>query len=93
MSQAAPASVGASTFSKELKAWFYEEYGGVDVLKFDSKFKVPYELKDDQVLIKVAAAALNPVDAKRRMGKFKATDSPLPVISLSLFFVVLIASF
>lgn len=80
MSRAAPASVGASTFSKELKAWFYEEYGGVDVLKFDSKFKVPYELKDDQVLLMVAAVGLNPVDSKRRMGKFKATDSPLPTV-------------
>ena len=68
-----------------MKAWVYGEYGGVDVLKFDSKVSVP-EVKEDQVLVKVVAAALNPVDFKRRQGKFKATDSPLPVIFFSVFF-------
>ncbi|KAJ0038781.1 hypothetical protein Pint_22976 [Pistacia integerrima] len=62
-----------------MKAWVYGEYGGVDVLKFDEKVSVP-QVKEDQVLIKVVAAALNPVDAKRRQGKFKATDSPLPTV-------------
>lgn len=32
-----------------------------------------------QVLVKVAAAALNPVDFKRRQGYIKDTDSPFPV--------------
>lgn len=62
-----------------MKAWVYGEYGGVDVLKFESNVVVP-EVKDDQVLVKVAAAALNPVDFKRRLGKFNATDSPLPTV-------------
>ncbi|EEF37017.1 2-methylene-furan-3-one reductase [Ricinus communis] len=81
-SQAAPASTQATKISSlpsEMKAWVYGEYGGVDVLKFDEKVSVP-EVKEDQVLIKVVAAALNPVDAKRRQGKFKATDSPLPTV-------------
>jgi hypothetical protein len=81
-SQVAPASTDASKVSSipsEMKAWVYGEYGGVDVLKLDSKVSVP-DVKEDQVLIKVVAAALNPVDFKRRQGKFKATDSPLPVI-------------
>ncbi|KAK9090439.1 hypothetical protein Sjap_023616 [Stephania japonica] len=64
-----------------MKAWVYSEYGGVDVLKLDSSVSVP-EVKEDQVLVKVAAAALNPVDFKRRLGKFKATDSPLPLLPL-----------
>ncbi|TXG56300.1 hypothetical protein EZV62_017613 [Acer yangbiense] len=83
-SQAASAAteatkVGANLIPSEMKAWVYGEYGGVDVLKFDENVSVP-EVKEDQVLIKVVAAALNPVDAKRRQGKFKATDSPLPTV-------------
>ncbi|KAL2456777.1 Quinone oxidoreductase-like protein [Abeliophyllum distichum] len=79
--QSAP-SAEASTSSSipsEMKGWSYGEYGGVDVLKFESNVAVP-QLKEDQVLIKVVAAALNPVDFKRRLGKFQATDSPLPTV-------------
>jgi len=78
----APASseaVKLTPVPSEMKAWVYGEYGGVEVLNLDSNVAVP-DVKEDQVLVKVAAAALNPVDAKRRQGKFKATDSPLPVI-------------
>ncbi|XP_052184204.1 2-methylene-furan-3-one reductase [Diospyros lotus] len=81
-SQAAPASAEAPSISSvpsQMKAWVYGEYGGVDVLKLESDVSVP-PVKDDQVLVKVAAAALNPVDFKRRLGKFKATDSPLPTV-------------
>ncbi|WCJ38439.1 2-methylene-furan-3-one reductase [Euphorbia peplus] len=81
-SQSAPAPTSVTKLASipsEMKAWVYGEYGGVDVLKFDDKIAVP-ELKEDQVLIKVVAAALNPVDAKRRQAKFKATDSPLPTV-------------
>ncbi|KAI3733507.1 hypothetical protein L6452_12950 [Arctium lappa] len=62
-----------------MKAWKYDEYGGVDTLKLISDAAVP-EINDDQVLVRVVAAALNPVDFKRRLGYFQATDSPLPVI-------------
>ncbi|XP_015957085.1 2-methylene-furan-3-one reductase [Arachis duranensis] len=72
-------AVKATAVPSEMKAWVYGEYGGVDVLKFDSSVGVP-DVKEDQVLVKVVAAALNPVDAKRRQGKFKATDSPLPTV-------------
>ncbi|KAM1065697.1 hypothetical protein FF2_021000 [Malus domestica] len=81
-SQSAPATAEGSKVAvvpSEMKAWVYGEYGGVDVLKFDSKVAVP-ELLEDQVLVKVVAAALNPVDFKRRQGKFKNTDSPLPTV-------------
>ncbi|KAL8106322.1 hypothetical protein AgCh_029924 [Apium graveolens] len=78
-SQAATETATSTTIPSVMKAWMYDEYGGVEVLKFDTSVSVP-EVKDDQVLIKVAAAALNPVDFKRRLGKFKATDSPLPTV-------------
>lgn len=74
----------STTVPTVMKAWVYGDYGGVEVLKLESNVSVP-QVNDDQVLIKVAAAALNPVDFKRRLGKFKATDSPLPV-TLFLFF-------
>ncbi|KAL8218922.1 hypothetical protein R6Q57_022295 [Mikania cordata] len=62
-----------------MKAWQYGEYGSVDVLKVATDVRVP-EINDDQVLVKVVAAALNPIDYQRRLGYFKATDSPLPSI-------------
>ncbi|ONI19550.1 LOW QUALITY PROTEIN: hypothetical protein PRUPE_3G284600 [Prunus persica] len=62
------------------KAWVYSEYGkSADVLKLDPNVPVP-EIKEDQVLIKVVAAALNPIDYKRMFGYIKATDSPLPTV-------------
>lgn len=80
---AAPSN--ASLPSKN-KAWVYSEYGkSVDVLKLDSNVTVP-EVKEDQVLIKVVAAALNPIDYKRLLGFFKASDSPLPVRLSSQYF-------
>uniref|UniRef100_A0A2P2LC06 Uncharacterized protein MANES_13G030100 n=1 Tax=Rhizophora mucronata TaxID=61149 RepID=A0A2P2LC06_RHIMU len=81
-SQGAPASAATTqvaSLPSKMKAWVHGEYGGVDVLKFNDQVSVP-EVKEDQVLIKVVSAALNPVDAKRRQGKFKATDSPLPTV-------------
>ncbi|CAA3025458.1 2-methylene-furan-3-one reductase-like, partial [Olea europaea subsp. europaea] len=57
-----------------MKAWIYYEYGGVEVLKSESEVAVP-EVKNDQVLIKVVTASINPVYYKRRLGQFKAIDS------------------
>ncbi|XP_022891495.1 2-methylene-furan-3-one reductase-like [Olea europaea var. sylvestris] len=67
----------SSSIPSKMKAWIYNEYGGP--LKLVSDVAVP-EVNDDQVLIKVVAAALNPVDFKRRLGKFKAIDSPPPTV-------------
>ncbi|CAL0313174.1 unnamed protein product [Lupinus luteus] len=72
-------SVTVTHIPSDMKAWVYGEYGSVHVLKFESNVAVPH-VNDDQVLVKVVAAALNPVDFKRRQGKFKATDSPLPTV-------------
>ncbi|KAK8933509.1 Quinone oxidoreductase-like protein [Platanthera zijinensis] len=61
-----------------MKAWIYGDYGDVNVLRLDEGVSVP-GIEEDQVLVRVVAAGLNPVDFKRRQGKFRATDSPLPV--------------
>lgn len=67
------------TLPTKMKAWLYSQYGKpADVLKLEADVAVP-QVNDDQVLIKVVAAALNPVDAKRMLGWFKDTDSSFPV--------------
>ncbi|KAG8635031.1 hypothetical protein MANES_17G121000v8 [Manihot esculenta] len=70
----------ADSIPSKMKAWLYNEYGNSEnVLRFDSEVEVP-QVKEDQVLIKVVAAALNPVDSKRILGWFKVTDSPHPTV-------------
>ncbi|GJY23981.1 2-methylene-furan-3-one reductase-like protein [Tanacetum coccineum] len=59
-----------------MKAWVYDEYGGVDVLKFASDVIVP-SVADDHVLVKVVAAA--PVDFKRRLGLTTVPDNDVLV--------------
>ncbi|KAL3526050.1 hypothetical protein ACH5RR_014422 [Cinchona calisaya] len=76
------ATSATTTFNipSKMKAWVYSQYGKPeDVLKLETDVAVP-DVKDDQVLIKVVAAALNPIDPKRMSGLFKATDSPLPAV-------------
>ncbi|KAG4911498.1 hypothetical protein AAZX31_19G008200 [Glycine max] len=63
-----------------IKAWVYYEYGNIEeILKFESNIPIP-DIKEDQVLIKVVAAALNPADYMRALGFFKDTDAPLPIV-------------
>ncbi|KAI9078018.1 hypothetical protein K1719_039943 [Acacia pycnantha] len=72
------AAASIPTIPSHMKAWVYSEYGNSsDVLRLDSNFAIP-QLKEDQVLLKVAAASLNPIDYKRMGGFFKDADSPLP---------------
>ncbi|EEF44872.1 hypothetical protein RCOM_0850560 [Ricinus communis] len=55
----------SATIPSLMKAWAYSKYGiAANVLKCHSEVAVP-QVKEDQALIKVVAAALNPVDAKR----------------------------
>ena len=70
----------------KMKAWVYGQYGTPeDVLKLGSEVDVP-DVNDDQVLIKVVAASLNPIDFKHMHGYFKAIDSPPPVNTFFHFF-------
>ncbi|KAI6700677.1 hypothetical protein NL676_015001 [Syzygium grande] len=74
------ASYSNFTIPSKIKAWVYAERGNpINVLKLDSDVSVP-EIKEDQVLVKVVAASLNPVDAKRALGFFKDIDSSPPIV-------------
>ncbi|KAJ8750305.1 hypothetical protein K2173_014220 [Erythroxylum novogranatense] len=69
-----------NTIPSKIRAWVYEDYGkSTNVLKLKSDVAVP-QLKEDQVLVKVMSASLNPVDFKRMEGMFKETDSPPPTV-------------
>lgn len=50
------------------------EFGAPDVMKYQDGVDVP-KLDDDQVLIKVAYAGINPVDYKTRQGKGWGADN------------------
>ena len=53
-------------------------FGGPEVLE-DEMLPVP-EPKNDEILVRIRAASVNPVDSKIREGKFgKATDDSLPI--------------
>ena len=51
-----------------MKATVVHEYGGPEVLKFEDAPKP--KPKDDEMLIRVIAAGVNPVDGEIRSGKY-----------------------
>ncbi|TXG62723.1 hypothetical protein EZV62_009717 [Acer yangbiense] len=57
------------------KAWFYEEYGPKEVLKL-GYFPIPTP-QHNQLLIQFRAAALNPIDCKRRQRPIFPSDFPV----------------
>ena len=58
----------AQSSTPKMKAIIVDEYGGPDVLKLE---EVPRpEPKDDQILVRVIAAGVNPVDAAARSEKY-----------------------
>lgn len=57
------------------KAWFYEEYGPKEVLKLGN-FPIPTP-QPNELLVQVRAAALNPIDSKRRSCPVFASDFPV----------------
>ncbi|OMO80687.1 Alcohol dehydrogenase superfamily, zinc-type [Corchorus capsularis] len=63
-----------------MRAWIYEQHGKpADVLKLKSDVALP-QLKEDQVLVKVVATGLNPVDNKRMLGIFIHAECPFPTV-------------
>lgn len=62
-------AAGNTTSTKTMKAVRFQNYGGPEVLTFDT---VPYPVpKDDEVLIRNYAAGVNPVDIAIRSGQLK----------------------
>ena len=74
-----PSSFGQeSSASATMKAARGHAYGGPDVLKVEDAPRP--EPKDDEILVRVFAAGVNPVDAKVRAGAFKQPGAPMPFI-------------
>ena len=75
----ASAALAASPTPLSMKAVVIHSYGGPEVLKYED---VPRpEPKEDEVLIRVIAAGVNPIDAKVRQGVLArmATNNPFPM--------------
>src|SRR6266700_1118170 len=63
-----PSISAAQSAKPTMKAIIVHEYGGPEVLKYE---EVPRpEPKEDQILVRVIAAGVNPVDALIRSGMF-----------------------
>lgn len=62
-----------------MKAWQITRFGGPDVLALNEIDMPP--LTDDQVLVRLVATSINPVDYKTREGKFAVVkESDLPMV-------------
>lgn len=67
---------------KMQKAWFYEEYGPKEVLKLgDFPIPTPHA---NELLVQVRAAALNPIDSKRRCRPIFPSDFPVNIYKLTV---------
>src|SRR4029077_16233708 len=65
----------AQTNAPTMKAVVANEFGGPEVLKYQDAPKP--EPKNDEILVRVIAAAVNPVDTYVRQGKFLKSSGPI----------------
>lgn len=73
------ASLSGQSPSPTMKAIVIHQYGGSDVLKYEETPRP--EPKDDEILIRVLAASINPVDVAIRSGKYaEYFHTKLPLI-------------
>src|ERR1700724_1423300 len=79
LSASAINAVVAQTNKPMMKAVVIHQYGGPEALKYeDAPRPAP---KDDQVVVKVIAAAVNPIDAAIHTGKYaKVFGTTLPLV-------------
>src|SRR6266404_9497724 len=74
-----PSVSPAQTAKPTMKAIVVHEYGGPGVLKYEDAPRP--EPKENEVLVRVIAAGVNPVDALIRSGKYaKFFGTTLPLI-------------
>src|ERR1700720_2853814 len=79
LSASAINAVVAQTNKPTMKAIVIHEYDGPEALKYEDTPRP--EPKDNQVLVKVIAAAVNPVDAMIRSGKYaRVFGTTLPLV-------------
>ena len=69
----------AADASATMKAVRAHDFGGINVLKYEDAPRP--EPKENELLVRVIAAAVNPVDAKVRQGMFKMPGTQLPLIT------------
>src|SRR4029077_6312465 len=70
--------IRAESMKPTMKAVVVHEYGGPNVLKYED---VPLpEPKEDQILVRVVAAGVNPVDGMIRSGMFANENRAFPII-------------
>jgi NADPH:quinone reductase len=55
-----------------MRAVTVERYGGIDAMQMTNSLLRPTEPGPTEVIVRVYAAALNPVDVNHREGKLKA---------------------
>ena len=71
-------SFAQASGSSTMKAARAHEYGAPEVLKIEDAPRP--EPKEDEILVRVHAAGVNPVDAKVRAGMFKQPGASMPLI-------------
>ncbi len=77
--QEEPAAAEASPAAPMMKAVRVHDFGGVDVLQYEEAPRP--EPAEDEILVRVMAAGVNPVDAKVRSGAFaRMMGTKLPLI-------------
>src|SRR5262249_15060772 len=69
---------GAPSESTKMRAVVIHAYGGPDVMKLETVARP--EPTDDEVLIRVVAASINPVDVAIRKGYFAKLIGSFPLI-------------
>src|SRR5438552_4961075 len=77
----------AQTNNATMKAVVVNEYGGPEVLKYQDAPRP--EPKEDEILVRVMAAGVNPVDGMVRAGRFakRGLDNRAAVIVCEIYLV------